>query len=188
MVKNSTGGNKTKGQARKLVTAKPSNLLRTSENDCEKYAQVTKLLGGGMCNVLCIDTETRLCIMGGKFKGRGKRDNFIVNGSWVLVGLRDWESKKPDKLEKCDLLEVYTDSEKDKLKNTITNIHWEIFNVNEKQYDTVKPEESDIHFADAKTQDYYELLEQEIQQKNQHNKMNTKLGILDNDEINIDDI
>jgi initiation factor 1A len=187
MVKNSTGGNKTKGKARKNLTVKPSTSLRTSENDCEKYAQVTKMLGDGMCNVLCIDEETRLCNMRGKFTGRGKRDNFIVVGSWVLVGLRDWESKKSDKLEKCDLLEVYNDSEKDKLKNTITNVHWEIFNVNEKQYETDKHEENDIHFADANTQDYYDLLEQEIKLKNQSNKTN-KSTIIDDDEIDINDI
>ena len=37
MVKNATGGSKTKGQGRKFVTAKPSNKLRVSEDPCEVY-------------------------------------------------------------------------------------------------------------------------------------------------------
>lgn len=42
----------------------------------------------------------------------------MVRGKWVLVGLRDWEVVKEDK-EKCDLLEVYSDYNKEMLiKNT----------------------------------------------------------------------
>jgi hypothetical protein len=37
-----------------------------------------------------------------------------------LVGLRDWETKS-DKIEKCDLMEVYTDSDKSKLLDTAVN-------------------------------------------------------------------
>ena len=48
MVKNATGGSKTKGQGRKFVTAKPSNKLRVSEDPCEVYSQVIKTLGNGM--------------------------------------------------------------------------------------------------------------------------------------------
>jgi hypothetical protein len=37
-----------------------------------------------------------------------------------LVGLRDWETKS-DKIEKCDLMEVYTESDKSKLLDTPVN-------------------------------------------------------------------
>ena len=129
MVKNTTGGSKTKGQARKLVSydAKTtSKALRLSTDECEIYAQVTKYLGNGMCHVLSTDGKTRLCHIRGKFRGRGKRDNMIGVGSWILIGLREWEIGKDDtkKLENCDLLEVYNNIEQDKLKrsyNVFTN-------------------------------------------------------------------
>ena len=59
MVKNQ-GGNKTKGQSRKFVTAPRSTLLRVSEDACEVYAQVTKTLGNGMCHTICIDSITSI--------------------------------------------------------------------------------------------------------------------------------
>jgi hypothetical protein len=37
-------------------------------------------------------------------------------GTWVMVGLRSWEVIKEDKKETCDLLEVYSAGEKEKLK------------------------------------------------------------------------
>ena len=54
----------------------------------------------------------------------------INNGSWILVGLREWElDKKSDgkKMQNCDLLEVYDSSEKEKLKNSVTNVSWSTF-------------------------------------------------------------
>ena len=108
MVKNVKGGSGHKGQARKFTsTDKFTNTkLRLSLDECELYAQVIKLLGNSMCHVLCQDGKTRLCIIRGKFRGRGKRDNSITNGKWIMVGIRDYESEKTDKLENCDLLEV----------------------------------------------------------------------------------
>ena len=103
MVKNTTGGSKTKGQARKFVnTAKQPTNIRLSNDDAELYAQVTKMLGNGMCHVLCIDGKTRLCHIRGKFRGRGKRDNLLGNNSWLLIGLREWEVGKDEK--KCKIV------------------------------------------------------------------------------------
>ena len=138
MVKNTTGGSKTKGQARKFATPKQTNMLRVSQDECEIYAQVTKLLGNGMCHVLCMDTITRLCHIRGKFRGRGKRDNLIGNGTWLLVGLREWELGKElgDKLSNCDLLEVYSSFDKDKLKNTLS-INWAPFIANDNMLNNV---------------------------------------------------
>ena len=41
--------------------------------------------------------------------------------SWVLIGLREWEVVANNKLEKCDLLEVYNNTEKEKIINTLNN-------------------------------------------------------------------
>jgi len=57
-----------------------------------------------------------MCVIRGKFKGRNKRSNQIIEGGFVLVGLRDWEIVKPGKLPKCDLLEVYSRDQQNDLK------------------------------------------------------------------------
>ena len=36
-------------------------------------------------------------------------------GSWIIAGVRSWESQKEGKLQKCDLLEIYNDQEKHSL-------------------------------------------------------------------------
>jgi len=118
MVKNKTGGNKSKKSARKHVQSSDTTYnrkLRLIEDDGENYAAVIKLLGGPNCEVICNDGVTRQCIIRNKFRGRDKRDNNIAPGVWVLVGVRDWEART-NKAAKCDLLEVYNSSEKDKLK------------------------------------------------------------------------
>lgn len=117
MVKNITGGYN-KNQKRAQPT---SNRVRLSVLDEEKYAIVTKMLGNGMCQVLCNDSKSRLCIIRGGFKGKNKSSNIIKSGTWVLVGTRDWETVPPGKLPKCDLLETYKDSDKSKLLDTPTD-------------------------------------------------------------------
>ena len=114
MVKNATGGNKSKKQARSTSSA-PQQNIRKAKEEGEIYAAVTKIFGGPNCQVMCNDGISRSCIIRNKFKTRGKRDNNITLGSWILVGIRDWEVRS-DGTQKCDLLEVYSHSEKDKLK------------------------------------------------------------------------
>ena len=114
MVKNATGGNKSKKQARSSSSA-PQQNIRKAKEEGEIYAAVTKIFGGPNCQVMCNDGISRSCIIRNKFKTRGKRDNNISVGSWILVGIRDWEVRS-DGTQKCDLLEVYSHSEKDKLK------------------------------------------------------------------------
>ena len=129
MVKNVTGGSRTKGQARKFMGRPSANKLRTSECDEELYAKVTSIFGNGMCEVFCVDGSTRLCHIRGKFKGRGKRDNFIARDTIILAGKREWESDEikyvngKKKLPNCDLLEVYKDNDVDRLKNTEKKIY-----------------------------------------------------------------
>ena len=149
MVKN-TGGNKTKGQARKFASSGPkSDALRVSEDECEVYGIVDVYLGNNMCQVLCIDNVTRLCHIRGKFRGRGKRDNTVSKGSWILVGLREWDIQKIEKskkIQECDLLEVYSDLDKDRLKSNVKNVKWKLFTKNENGNN--EDDEDDETFAD----------------------------------------
>ena len=67
-----------------------------------------------MCDVLM--ELNGLCIIRKKFKGRGKRDNVISIGTWVLVGIRTFEKLLNGKKQRCDLLEVYNTDDQNKLK------------------------------------------------------------------------
>lgn len=187
MVKNTTGGSKTKGQSRKFANAKASNTLRISNDESEVYAQVKTLLGGSMCHVNDAEGNIMLCHIRGKFRGRGKRDNFVGNGTWVLVGIREWETTKDTKLNNCDLLEVYSEYDKERLRNTVTTVNWALFVANDTK--TTKAVDDDttgaIQFSDEKTDEYKDLIEAQIQE----NKLGKSTSILpDDDEVDIDDI
>lgn len=109
MVLNKIGGNKGKKVARKDNIQKKTRLM-TQEG--EQYGMVTKMLGNSQCHVFCLDGNTRLCIIRKKFTGKHKGQNFLKPGIWVLVGQREWETINKDKMEKCDLLEFYSESDK----------------------------------------------------------------------------
>jgi initiation factor 1A len=131
MVKNTKGGNKAKKQGRKFAQPGNSYMAKTrySQDPDEIYACCIKLLGNGMCNVTCIDGKDRLCFIRKKFRGRGKRDNTIAAGTWLLVGLRSFETSNAGKLDKCDLLEVYNNHDKVQLKQKETRYEnkWDVF-------------------------------------------------------------
>ena len=119
MVRNKTGGSKHKKQARKngnQTNTAVITRLRNVKEPCEIYAIVSHMLGHGNCNVKCNDGVTRLCVIRKKFRQRNKRSNMVQNGSYVLVGLRDWEVQAIHKKEKCDLLEVYDRKQYDDIK------------------------------------------------------------------------
>jgi len=184
MVKN-TGGNKAKGYARKNLI-KGSYALRASEDPAEIYAQVVKIMGGAICRVNDLKGQEMNCHIRGKFRGRGKRDNTLVSGTWVLVGLREWEHEASgDKLLNCDLIEVYSDSDKVRLKNSITSVDWSKFITNDTKSigssgDTAA---NDIEFSDDKTQEYKELIEAHLSAG--------KSSIIttdDGEEVDVDDI
>ena len=194
MVKNA-GGNKTKGQARKFTSGGAKNdKLRVSEDACEVYAMVEKLLGNGMCHVLCHDGVTRLCHIRGKFRGRGKRDNTVENGRWILVGLREWDLEKKDetKIQNCDLLEVYQDRDKIELKTTVKNIKWRLFTKNEDDINNMNDEDDDdsdeeflgFTFAENKNDEIDKLIAAELASKGEV----TNIVMDNNDLINADDI
>ncbi len=114
MVKNSTGGGKAKGFARKNLLPSFNHKLRVSIDPLELYAIVTKMLGNGRCfvNAFVLGKTTQLiCVIRAKFSGRSKRSNFIGIGHIVLVGLRDFTSN----YDTCDLLDIYDSNDLDAL-------------------------------------------------------------------------
>lgn len=187
MVKNVGGGNKSKGFARKNFVKKDT-ALRISEDEAEVYAQVTKVLGGAMCHVVTLEGTEMLCHIRGKFRGRGKRDNFIGNGTWLLVGLRDWEKEaSKGKLLNCDVIEVYNDADKTKLKS-INSVNWSSFINNDcKMLGSAEVEISgEIEFADEKTQEFYELIENQVKEANAGRA--TIITTDDGEVVDVDDI
>ena len=184
MVKNTTGGNKSKGKASKSFVKPATSYLRTAECELELYAQVTRPLGNGMCHVLCVnDGLTRLCHIRGKFRGRGKGDNIVKNGSWLLVGLREWEQQGSKKLQNCDLLEVYTEHEKEKLKLNV-KIDWSAFTSNDNKNMNLADEVGSFVFTDEKADEYRNIIENEIK----NNDSAPMIIQVDGDEIDVDDI
>ena len=150
MVKNTTGGSKAKGQARKVCAGGQTNKLRVSQDELEVYSVAVRAYGNAMFEVLGVDNVKRLCHIRGKFKGRGKRDNFISVGMYLLVGLREWESQDAliaqKKLPNCDLIAIYSDQDKDRLKAVESHIDWDVLKAMEESQKVVKCE-SAIHFT-----------------------------------------
>jgi translation initiation factor IF-1 len=136
MVKN-LGGNKGKKVSRKNMNVPYTGSIRKKNplEPCEMYAMVNKLTGGSMFEAKCEDGVTRICIIRNKFRGRGKRDNMLTAGIWVLIGTRDWEVKHPDKKSTCDLLYVYSEEDKTTLK-TNTDGHWSVLKLDGEEDDT----------------------------------------------------
>ena len=160
MVKNTKGGKNSKKIARKHITEVSAKTMRYALEEGEMYGTVVKHFGG-QCQVMTTDGELRLCIVRGKFKGRQRRDNNICLGSWVLVGLRDWEMRSDGKT-KCDLLYVYNDIEKENLKqNTRVNFS-ELNKANSETSGIVIND--DVEFRDDTEKDAYlnELQEENI--------------------------
>jgi translation initiation factor IF-1 len=92
MVKNTSGGTKTKGVARKHQGGGGGGgALRLPKNELEQLVVVTKMLGNGMCEVFNNDDQRFIAHIRNKFKGRNRRSNDISVNSFILVGLREWE-------------------------------------------------------------------------------------------------
>ena len=180
MVKN-TGGNKSKRLGRKHVNV-PDNLgVRYAIEEGEEYAIVTKLHGGN-CQVTCKDGTSRMCVIRKKFKGRGKRDNIIMPGVWVLVGVRDWEVPGAGKAQKSDLLEVYSHIDKEKLVQTCH----EDLSVLKAICDEDKDGKSNIEFIDSicsESDSDYEFESEKVE-----NEIMDSQNKNDNEIINVDDI
>ena len=182
MVKNNTGGNKAKGFARKNLI-KRDTVLRVAREEGEIYAQAVKIMGGRIASAIDIEGNPLRAHIRGKFSGRGKRDNFIGPGTWLLVGLHDWQTAniKSGGVKDCDILEVYNEIDKERLKNSVTSVKWDKFIANEAKTLGVKDEDDILEFADEATQEYEQLI---VAQATTNNAIT-----IDNDEqINVDDI
>ena len=123
MVKNTQGGGRTKGLARKHINkGNQSNKLRLPVEEGEQIACVTKMFGNGMCEIYNNDNVKLIGHIRGSMRGRQKRHNKIESSMLVLIGLRTWEST----LKNCDILCIYSDEEVEQLKTfpsiNITNV------------------------------------------------------------------
>ena len=104
MVKN-RGGNKTKGKSRKMFRAKELSLKDLKKVDNQEYAFVISVLGDGRYELMCYDKIKRLGILRGKLR----RTSRINKSDLVLVSLRGFQDNK------CDILAIYNDVDKEKL-------------------------------------------------------------------------
>ena len=119
MVKNA-GGNKSKRVARKNVSYSGGTQdVRKAADASEMYAAVSKIYSSQRCSVMGADGNTYQCTIRGKFLKNKRSSEGLVNGAWVLIGFYDWEVRS-DGSKKCDLLEIYSNLEKDKLKQLET--------------------------------------------------------------------
>ena len=109
MVKNKNGGNKSKSFARKNENdnERGNDKIRFAVEDGEYYALVTKMFGNGMCAITTIHGLNLIAHIRKKFTGRSKRNHFISVNSFVLIGLRLWESTPKN----CDILHVFSSSD-----------------------------------------------------------------------------
>jgi len=196
MVKNLTGGSKSKQMGRKFVSAPVDRKIRLIQEEGESYAVVTKLLGNGMFYANDTEGKERICVMRNKFRGKGKRDNTVSLGTWVMIGIRDFDSSdKP----KFDLLEVYTDIEKQKLKRSgdpkFLLLKSEYDNVNDSKNKTNPIDDDEIAFGNDDTEKYKELMEtvSAVQKTSGGNHANTVMSkqnvVMDDGEyVDVDDI
>ena len=132
MVKN-TGGNKSKKVARKNVGSSSGNSqeVRRVTDPCEMYAAVTKIYSSRRCDVTGTDGKTYQCNVRGKFlKNKRAGNNALVPGVWIIIGFYDWEVRG-DGSKTCDLLEIYSPIEKEKLKQLEAHNLAAIMNIGE---------------------------------------------------------
>jgi translation initiation factor IF-1 len=189
MVKNEKGGNKSKKLGRKHVNETSiksgQNIhVRYAKEDGEMYAVVSKNYGSNTCLVECADGVARHCIIRKKFTGRRKKDNIISAGVWVLVGTRDWEVLVAGKKPKCDLLEVYSSEEKNKLEGTS---HIDVRRLSKLSFsDDKDTEDSSCDFINSETSLYEKILAEV--EEGDDNGINIVVSNKTQELINIDDI
>ena len=182
MVRNNKGGKKGKNVGRKhIVGSITQKSIRLPDEEGEMYAAVTKMLGNGRVEVKCLDNKDRQCVIRQKFRGRGKRDNTINVASWVLVGIRDWETVKEGKMANCDLLTVYTQNEvENHLKKS--DIDWSVFSsIEDKNGNRMIEDDNSVIFVND--------IENSATENTVTNSITpTTITMEDDDEIDFDDI
>jgi len=173
MVKNITGGSKSKKMASKNFKVEMNTKkLRKAEDENEIYAIITEKLGGGHLRCFGINGNKYMVHIGGKFRNvRYNRFDF------VLIGLREWQtSSNKNKEEMTDLLEVYDENEKNKLLK-INGFKWNLLLKQDTNYTIENNNEDSIKFSNEIESDYKDLLEKEI---------NTKLSLTHKKQIDND--
>ena len=193
MVKNTTGGNKSKGFARKNVNAsKQSSKLRVADEEGEIYGVVVKLFGGTMFSVIGHDKVERKCIIRGKFRGGQRRDHTLKSGTLVLVGDREWITEQTGKVRLCDLLEVYSDIDKERLKKSVTKIDWSFANVGDgaksSSDDVNIYDDDDLFTKDTAQDEYAALMKAAITAEAKGGKTTTIAFDTNDGNVDIDDI
>ena len=150
-----------------------NKFLRVSQCTEEIYAYILRLLGNSMCMVKCVDGYERLCHIRGKFTGRSKRENALSQGTWVLIGLRQWDadkdfaskaSKTEKNVQKCDLLEIYSSSEREKLRVQEKIFQDVVIDGSNSDHSNDSDDEfktnNAVEFKDQKTLEYQEIIAQ----------------------------
>jgi hypothetical protein len=103
MVKNSNGGKKSKGFARKSLSQDTFHDPKPNP-PFEFNAVVTQMLGNSNCLVDLLDSNhvNLICHIRGKFRGRHKSNHIIHKNSRLIVGIRHWEHT----IQNVDLLHL----------------------------------------------------------------------------------
>jgi len=162
------GGCNGKKVAHKHAVKSTKSGLRISQNKSEIYG-VVKRLNGNTFDVTCVDEKERRCFIRGKFKGRGKRDNIIEVDKWVLIGLREFQQvpsglvlvNGKKEMEMCDLLEVYSSSEKETLKRT-HSVYMKESELSRSVAEMTSSEET-LQFVDMDTLRYQKIASQKVE-------------------------
>jgi hypothetical protein len=93
----------------------------------------------------------------------------LAQGTWVLVGLRQWDadkefaskaSKTGKSIQKCDLLEIYSSTEREKLRVQEKIFQDVIIETNNSSSDDEFKGNGAIEFKDQKTLEYQEVVAQ----------------------------
>lgn len=105
------------------------------KDDGQEYGQVTKLLGSCRFSLLCADGKERLAILRGKMRKR----QWIRMGSFVIVGIREFEDGK------CDIIHVYQDTQTIKIRK--------FFAVTDEKADKYMDQNSGIVFGNESDED-----------------------------------
>ena len=110
MVRNTNGGGNAKKQGRKYQETGEKRRVEVA-GEGEEYGYVKEMKGGSECIVKMIKGEREMrCKIGGKFRGRNKRSNYIEKGTLLIIGERSWEEGRGD------VMYVYDKEEKERMR------------------------------------------------------------------------
>jgi len=94
MPKNKGKGGKNRRRGKNENEAEKRELV--FKEDGQEYGQVIKMLGNGRLQAYCFDGINRLCHIRGKLR----KKTWINAGDIILIGLRDYQDKKADVIQK----------------------------------------------------------------------------------------